>query len=113
MRAGMKVAISANALKLSGGLERYALDLIRGLNAAGFTGERKPVFFARKIDTSQPESQMVDARRINVSFLPSKLRDTYYNWALKRARKKAGVDLLTLETFRDCGELHEAILAAR
>lgn len=94
MRAGTKVAISANALKLSGGLERYALDLIRGLNAAGFTGERKPVFFARKIDTSQPESQMVDARRINVSFLPSKLRDTYYNWVLKRARKKARVDLL-------------------
>ena len=50
MRAGMKVAISANALKLSGGLERYALDLIRGFNAAGFAGERKPVFFARKIE---------------------------------------------------------------
>src|SRR5471032_2042004 len=92
MRAAMsavtRIGISANALKLSGGLERYALDLIRGFNAAGFTGERKPVFFARKIDTSQPESQMVDARRINVSFLPSRLRDTYYNWALKRARKK-------------------------
>jgi len=118
MRAGMKVAISANALKLSGGLERYALDLIRGLNAAGFTGERKPVFFARKVDTSQPESQMVDARRINVSFLPSRLRDTYYNWALKRARKKARVDLLIgcnrveSSEIAICGGTHIGFLAA-
>jgi glycosyltransferase involved in cell wall biosynthesis len=118
MRAGMKVAISANALKLSGGLERYALDLIRGLNAAGFTGERKPVFFGRKIDPSQPESQMVDARRINVSFLPSRLRDTYYNWALKRARKKARVDLLIgcnrveSSEIAVCGGTHIGFLAA-
>ena len=118
MRAGMKVAISANALKLSGGLERYALDLIRGFNAAGFAGERKPVFFARKIDPSQPESQMVDARRINVSFLPSRLRDTYFNWALKRSRKKARVDVLIgcnrveSSEIAICGGTHIGFLAA-
>jgi len=93
-KAWANLGISANALKQSGGLERYALDLVRGLNAAGFTGERKPAFFARKIDTSQPESAMVAAHRINVSLLPSKLRDTYFNWALKRARKNARVDVL-------------------
>ncbi|CAH2775317.1 MAG: LgtG [uncultured Caballeronia sp.] len=118
MRAGTKVAISANALKLSGGLERYALDLIRGFNAAGFTGERKLVFFARKIDPSQPESQMVDARRINVSFLPSRLRDTYFNWALKRERKKARVDVLIgcnrveSSEIAVCGGTHIGFLAA-
>jgi glycosyltransferase involved in cell wall biosynthesis len=90
----MRIGISAHALKLSGGLERYAMDLVRGLAAAGFDGERKPAFFARKIDTSLPESRLIDAHRINVSFLPGKLRDAYFSWALKRARKKAKVDVL-------------------
>jgi glycosyltransferase involved in cell wall biosynthesis len=112
------LGISANALKQSGGLERYALDLIRGLNAAGFTGERKPAFFARTIDTSQPESAMVAAHRINVSLLPSKLRDTYFNWALKRVRKKAQIDVLIgcnrveSSEIAICGGTHIGFLAA-
>lgn len=113
-----KLGISANALKQSGGLERYAMDLVRGLNTAGYTGERKPVFFARKIDTSQPESAMVTAHKINVSFLPSKLRDTYFNWAVKRARKKARVDVLIgcnrveSSEIAICGGTHIGFLAA-
>ncbi|AMM13491.1 glycosyl transferase family 1 [Burkholderia sp. PAMC 28687] len=122
MRAGTdarpSLGISANALKQSGGLERYALDLVRGLNAAGYAGERKPAFFARKIDTSQPESAMVAAHRINVSLLPSKLRDSYFNWALKRARKKAQVDVLIgcnrveSSEIAICGGTHIGFLAA-
>lgn len=122
MRAGNKawpnLGISANALKQSGGLERYALDLVRGLNTAGFIDEHKPAFFARKFDTSQPESAMVAAHRINVSLLPSKLRDTYFNWALKRARKHAQVDVLIgcnrveSSEIAICGGTHIGFLAA-
>ncbi|WP_321791921.1 glycosyltransferase family 4 protein [Caballeronia sp. J97] len=90
----MRIGISANALKHSGGLERYAMDLVRGLAAAGFEGGRKPAFFARKIDMSLPESRLVEPHRIKVSFLPGKLRDAYFSWALKRARKKVKVDVL-------------------
>ncbi|SAL18820.1 glycosyl transferase family 1 [Caballeronia peredens] len=90
----MRIGISANALKHSGGLERYAMDLVRGLAAAGFDGRTKPAFFARKIDTSLPESRLIEAHRIKVSFLPGKLRDAYFSWALKRARRKAKVDVL-------------------
>jgi glycosyltransferase involved in cell wall biosynthesis len=90
----MRIGISANALKHSGGLERYAMDLVRGLAAAGFDGKSKPAFFARKIDTSLPESRLIEPHRLKVSFLPGKLRDAYFSWALKRARKKAGVDVL-------------------
>ncbi|KXV10075.1 glycosyl transferase family 1 [Caballeronia megalochromosomata] len=90
----MRIGISANALKHSGGLERYAMDLVRGLAAAGFDGARKPAFFARKIDTSLAESRLIEAHRIKVSFLPGKLRDAYFSWALRRARKKAKVDVL-------------------
>jgi glycosyltransferase involved in cell wall biosynthesis len=93
----MRIGISANALRHSGGLERYAMDLVRGLARAGFDGtdgRNKPVFFARKIDQSLPECKLIDAQRIKVSFLPGKLRDVYFSWALKRARKKAKVDVL-------------------
>ncbi|BAN22679.1 glycosyltransferase family 4 protein [Caballeronia insecticola] len=90
----MRIGISANALKHSGGLERYAMDLVRGLAGAGFDGRTKPAFFARKIDKSLPESRLIEAHRIKVSFLPGKLRDAYFSWALKRARRKAKVDVL-------------------
>jgi glycosyltransferase involved in cell wall biosynthesis len=90
----MRIGISANALKQSGGLERYAMDLVRGLAGAGFTGERRPAFFARKIDPSLPEAKLVDAHRIKVGFLPGKFRDAWFSRALGRARRKANVDVL-------------------
>ncbi len=90
----MRLGISANALRLSGGLERYAMDLVRGLAEVGFTGSRKPAFFARKIDASLPEAQLVEAHRIKVGLLPGKFRDAWFSWALRRARRKAQVDVL-------------------
>jgi glycosyltransferase involved in cell wall biosynthesis len=90
----MKIGISANALRLSGGLERYAMDLVRGLADAGFTGSLKPAFFARKIDPALAETKLVEAHRISVGFLPGKLRDTWFSWVLERARRKANVDVL-------------------
>ncbi|KNH10251.1 Glycosyltransferase [Candidatus Burkholderia brachyanthoides] len=90
----MRIGISANALKFSGGLERYAMDLVRGFARAGFDGRRKPAFFARKIDLALLEIRLVEPHRIKVSFLPGKLRDAYFSWMLKRARKKAKVDVL-------------------
>jgi glycosyltransferase involved in cell wall biosynthesis len=101
----MRLGISANALKLSGGLERYAMDLVRGLAAAGFTGHAKPAFFARRIDASLPESRLVEPYRIKVSFLPGKLRDAYFSWALRRARRKAKVDVLIGCNRVDCSEI--------
>jgi glycosyltransferase involved in cell wall biosynthesis len=86
----MKIGISSNALKHSGGLERYAMDLVRGFVAAGV----RPAFFARRFDKSLPETSMVDAHRINVSWLPGKLRDGWFSRRLRAARRAAGVDVL-------------------
>ena len=86
----MKIGLSSNALKHSGGLERYAMDLVRGFAAAGI----ELAFFARRFDPSVPESGMVEAHRINVSFLPGKLRDLWFSWRLRRARRAAKVDVL-------------------
>ncbi|SEA55066.1 glycosyltransferase family 4 protein [Paraburkholderia sartisoli] len=86
----MKIGISSNALKHSGGLERYAMDVVRGLAAVGI----EPVFFARRFDMSIPESRLVKPHRINVSFLPGKLRDSWFAWRLRRARRAEPVDVL-------------------
>ncbi|MBR8060556.1 glycosyltransferase family 4 protein [Burkholderia dolosa] len=86
----MKIGVSANALKHGGGLERYAIDIARGMAEAGVM----PAFFARSVDTSIPEARLVEPHRINVSFLPGKLRDEWFAWRLNAARRAANVDVL-------------------
>jgi glycosyltransferase involved in cell wall biosynthesis len=86
----MKIGLSCNALKHSGGLERYAMDLVRGLAGIGI----EPAFFARRFDNSLPESRMVEPHRINVALLPGKLRDRWFSWRLRGARRAAQVDVL-------------------
>ncbi|WP_454824886.1 glycosyltransferase family 4 protein [Paraburkholderia xenovorans] len=85
-----KLGLSSNALQHSGGLERYAMDLVRGLAARGV----EPAFFARRFDASLPEFRMVEPHRINVAFLPGKLRDRWFSWRLRAARRAAHVDVL-------------------
>lgn len=86
----MKIGISSNALKNSGGLERYAMDLVRGFNKVGI----KPSFFTREMDSSLAENALVDLRRIPAHLLPGKLRDHYFSWAIRRARESHRVDVL-------------------
>ncbi|RDU96469.1 glycosyltransferase family 4 protein [Trinickia dinghuensis] len=86
----MKIGISANALSYGGGLERYAMDLVRAMAAQGV----KPAFFARGFDETLPEYRFVEPRRIAVSLLPGKLRDHWFSWRLRRARRVAEVDVL-------------------
>ena len=86
----MKIGISANALSHGGGLERYAMDLVRAMAQQGVT----PTFFARAFDSALPESGLVEARRIPVSFLPGKLRDHWFSWRLRGAKRAAGIDVL-------------------
>ncbi len=86
----MKIGISSNALKNSGGLERYAMDLVRGLNKVGIT----PAFFTREMDPALVANARVDVERIPARLLPGKLRDHYFSWAIKRARETRPVDVL-------------------
>jgi glycosyltransferase involved in cell wall biosynthesis len=110
----MKVGISCNALKHSGGLERYAMDLVRGLAARGM----RPAFFARKFDPSVPEYSLIDPHRINVSLLPGKLRDMWFSRRLGTLRRRAGVDVLIgcnrvdSSEIAICGGTHRGFLRA-
>jgi glycosyltransferase involved in cell wall biosynthesis len=110
----MKIGISSNALKHSGGLERYAMDLVRGLAARG----QRPAFFARKFDLSVPECALVERHRINVSFLPGKLRDAWFSMRLATLRRRAQVDALIgcnrvdSSEIAICGGTHRGFLRA-
>jgi len=110
----MKIGLSSNALKHSGGLERYAMDLVRGLAAHG----ERPAFFARAFDLAVPESALVDRYRINVSFVPGKLRDAWFSMRLAALRRRAGVDVLIGCNRVDsseiviCGGTHRGFLRA-
>jgi len=110
----LKIGLSSNALKFGGGLERYAMDLVRGLAAHGI----KPAFFARRFDWTLPESGIVEAHRINVSFLPGKLRDGWFSWRLGAARRLAQVDVLIgcnrvdSSEIAICGGTHRGFLQA-
>lgn len=110
----MKIGLSSNALKHSGGLERYAMDLVRGLAARHL----QPVFYARKFDLRTPESGMVERRRIGVSWLPGKLRDRWFSWRLRALRRRDRIDVLIgcnrvdSSEIAICGGTHRGFLAA-
>lgn len=86
----MKIGIVCNALANSGGMERYTLDIIRGLVASG----HEVTVFTRKIDLTLPESSLVKTVKINTSFLPKRLRDFYVSSILPSLRKKNPVDVM-------------------
>lgn len=86
----MKIGIVCNALANSGGMERYTLDIIRGLVASG----HEVTVFTRKIDHTLPEVSLVKAVKINTSFLPKRLRDFYVSSVLPSLRKKHPVDVM-------------------
>lgn len=86
----MKIGIVCNALANSGGMERYTLDIIRGLVASG----HEVTVFTRKIDQSLQEASLVKAVKINTSFLPKRLRDFYVSFVLPSLRKTYPVDVM-------------------
>lgn len=86
----MKIGIVCNALANSGGMERYTLDIIRGLVASG----HEVTVFTRKVDPKLHEASLVKVVKINTSFLPKRLRDFYVSSVLPSLRNKHPVDVM-------------------
>ncbi|RZS78463.1 glycosyltransferase family 4 protein [Pigmentiphaga kullae] len=86
----MKLAIACHRFGYGGGMERYAMDLVKGLRQLGI----RPVVFARSFDTDIPEYAFIEPVRIAVRALPGKLRDHYFSWRLRTLKAAHGVDLL-------------------
>jgi glycosyltransferase involved in cell wall biosynthesis len=96
-----KIGLSCNAFRHSGGLERYAMDLASGLAASG----ARPAVFARRFDKSLPGMKLIEPHRITVNWMPGKLRDYYFSWRLRAARRAADVDVLIGCNRVDCSEI--------
>lgn len=110
----MRIGISCNRFGRGGGLERYALDLADELS-------RRPgvevAVFARAFDADRAAARGVREHRLNVSWLPGKLRDHAFSAALQARRSDVDV-LIACNRVRGadiaiCGGTHRGYLAAR
>ena len=108
------IALTAQALKNSGGAERYTRDVIAGFHRMGL----RPTLFAREIDRALPEAAWVDAQPLNVRWAPRKLRNLAFDWRLKQRLKRhrpACVFSINHSTHADvalCGGTHPGSLEA-
>lgn len=83
----MKIGISCNVLGRGGGMERHALDLIAGLNDFS----HRPMVFARAFRGATTD---FDPVKINVRWVPGKLRDYLFSARLASFRRRHPVDIL-------------------
>lgn len=82
-----KLAISNHGLRASGGIERYAMTLVRGLHQRGV----KPVLIAKAFDMCLPEYQWVEPVHTSVKAAPGKLRDLFFDWRIGRVKRRLGL----------------------
>lgn len=110
----MAVYISNHHLKQSGGIERYAMTLVRGLHERGI----RPTFIAKSFDAGLAEYGWVDPVALRVSGVPGKLRDRWFDWRLRRAKQARGwfpliaCNQTGAADIAICGSNHPAYLAA-
>jgi glycosyltransferase involved in cell wall biosynthesis len=78
------LAISNHGLRNSGGIERYALTLVRGLHERGV----RPTVIAKAFDTTLPEYGWVEPVQVRVGAVPGKLRDFYFDWRIRRLKRQ-------------------------
>jgi len=108
------LAICNHGLRNSGGIERYALTVVRGLHALGV----RPVFIAKAFDAALPEHAWVEPVRVRLTGVPGKLRDHVFDWRIGRLKRR--LDLPPLLAMNQtaaadiavCGSTHPGFLAA-
>lgn len=108
----MRLAIACQNFQTGGGMERYVQDLVTGMHALGIT----PVIFSRTFDKHSAQYKYIEPHRINVSWLPSKLRDYFFAVSLEKRIVEEQIDLL-ISTSRVrcadiaiCGGTHQGFL---
>jgi glycosyltransferase involved in cell wall biosynthesis len=109
-----RLAISNHGLRNSGGIERYALTLVRGLHERGI----RPVFIAKKFDPALPEVGWVDAVRVPMTGIPGKLRDLWFDRRIRAVKRRRGLFPLiacnqtAAADIAICGSTHPGYLEA-
>ena len=108
------LALSNHALRHSGGFERYAMTLVRGLHALGI----RPTFIAKSFDEELPEYDWVTPVRLRMTGVPGKLRDLWFDRGIGRVKRRSAIGpLIACNPTRwadiaVCGGTHPGYLAA-
>lgn len=82
------IGIACHSLRLDGGMGRYSLALVKGLNELNI----EPVVFTKKIDENATTNLRFKLELINCRWLPTKLRDYFYNYRVEKISKKYNLD---------------------
>ena len=108
------LTFSNHGLRNSGGIERYALTLVRGLHARGI----RPTFIAKVFDSTLPEHAWVHPIQVRMTGIPNKLRDLVFDWRIGRIKRRLGLFPLIAcnqthaADIAICGSVHPGYLAA-
>jgi len=108
------LAISNHGLRNSGGIERYALTLVRGLHERGV----RPAFIAKRFDPTLPEFAWVEPLRVRLTGLPGKVHDLVFDWRIRSLKRSRGLFPLIAcnqtgaADIAICGSTHPGFLAA-
>jgi glycosyltransferase involved in cell wall biosynthesis len=81
------LGISNHGLRNSGGIERYAMTIVRGLHERGI----RPTVIAKAFDTRLPEYGWVTPVHVGVRAVPGKLRDLFFDWRIGHAKRRLGL----------------------
>ncbi|HWH81757.1 MAG TPA: glycosyltransferase, partial [Burkholderiaceae bacterium] len=108
-----QLAISNHGLRHSGGIERYAMTLVRALHARGI----RPALIAKVFDTRLPEYGWVRPVHAGVGLVPGKWRDFAFDWRIGRAKRRLrlfpliGCNQTRWSDIAICGSTHPGFLA--
>ena len=86
----MRIGIITNKFAPSGGMERYAQDVVRELLRQG----HEVTVFTKKADPALDLVPMVELIVCPLSFLPNKIQDESFNWWLHRECPKHALDFI-------------------
>ena len=84
------IGIACHSFRTDGGMGRYVQLLSEGLLNLGI----RPTVITKKIDYSLPLSKEVSFHHINCKFIPSKLRDYYYDYKLGKFLQSSPLDIV-------------------
>ncbi|MGX2957006.1 glycosyltransferase family 4 protein [Ursidibacter sp. B-7004-1] len=107
----MNISIACFKFKKGGGSERYVLDIINGFYQQGVKCNVYSTYF----DSQLEEYKLITPKKINLSFIPKKLRLPFLSNFIKKHKQSDEVILSMSHTYNDitiCGGQHKGYLRA-
>ncbi|MGX3020200.1 glycosyltransferase family 4 protein [Ursidibacter sp. B-7004-1] len=107
----MNISIACFKFKKGGGSERYVLDIINGFYQQGIKCNVYSTYFDSKLE----EYKLITPKKINLSFIPKKLRLPFLSNFIKKHKKSDEIILSMTHTYNDitiCGGQHKGYLRA-